>query len=65
MARVMPSNKEAEMSILGICFIDNSLVADICDEINEEMFFDDKNKFLFEAIRELHNNGIPRGRNTC
>ena len=58
MARVMPSNKEAEMSVLGICFIDNNLIQDICDEINSEMFFDEKNKYLFEAIKELHDNGI-------
>ena len=40
MARVMPSNKEAEMSVLGICFIDDSLITNICDELNEEVFFD-------------------------
>lgn len=59
MARVMPSNKEAEMSVLGICFIDNNLVSDICESINTDMFFDERNKYLFEAINELHNNGIP------
>lgn len=59
MARVMPSNKEAEMSVLGVTFIDNSLVDDICEELNSDMFFDEKNKFLFEAIEELHKNGIP------
>ena len=59
MARVMPSNKEAEMSVLGICFIDNNLVSDICEEVNSDMFFDERNKFLFEAIKELHNNNIP------
>jgi len=59
MARVMPSNKEAEMSVLGVTFIDNSLVDSICEEVNSDMFFDEKNKYLFEAITELHNNGIP------
>ena len=59
MARVMPSNKEAEMSVLGVTFIDNSLVDKICEEVNSDMFFDEKNKFLFEAIEELHKNGIP------
>ncbi len=59
MARVMPSNKEAEMSVLGITFIDNSLVDNICEEVNAEMFFDEKNRFLFEAIYELYNNNIP------
>jgi replicative DNA helicase len=59
MARVMPSNKEAEMSILGICFIDNNLVTDICEELTPDMFFDEKNKYLFEAITDLHNSSIP------
>lgn len=59
MARVMPSNKEAEMSVLGVAFIDNSLVDKICEEVNSDMFFDEKNKYLFEAIEELHKNGIP------
>jgi len=59
MARVMPSNKEAEMSVLGVTFIDNSLVDKICEEINSDMFFDEKNKHLFEAIAELHKNGLP------
>lgn len=59
MARVMPSNKEAEMSVLGVTFIDNSLVDKICEEVNSDMFFDEKNKYLFEAIEELHKNGIP------
>lgn len=58
MARVMPSNNEAEMSVLGICFIDNSLITEICDEINEDMFFDERNKFLFSAIKELFDNNI-------
>ena len=59
MARVMPSNKEAEISILGICFIDNSLVGDICEALNSDMFFEEKNKYLFEAISELYNNNKP------
>jgi len=59
MARVMPSNKEAEMSVLGVTFIDNSLVDKICEEVNSDMFFDEKKKYLFEAIEELHKEGLP------
>ncbi len=59
MPRVMPSNKEAEMSVLGVIFLDNSLVDSICDEVNADMFFDERNKILFEAITELHDGGIP------
>ncbi len=59
MARTMPANKEAEMSVLGICFIDNSLVGDICEQVNEDMFYDERNKYLFEAIKELNTNNVP------
>ena len=59
MARVMPSNKEAEMSVIGVMFIDSSLIDNICEEIRADMFFDERNKFLFEAINELHKNGMP------
>ena len=59
MARVMPSNKEAEMSVLGICFIDNNLVSEICESVGTEMFFDERNKYLFEAINELYKNNVP------
>ena len=57
MARVMPSNKEAEMSVLGISFIDNNLIDDITDILTPDMFFDERNRYLFEAIKELHDNG--------
>lgn len=58
MARVMPNNKEAEMSVLGVAFLDNSLIDDIADNLTSEMFFDERNKFLFEAIKELHDNNV-------
>ena len=47
------------MSVLGVAFIDNSLVDTIVEEINSDMFFDERNKYLFEAIKELHDNNIP------
>ncbi len=59
MARVMPSNKEAEMSVLGVAFLDSNLVDVICEEVTSDMFFDERNKFIFEAISELHMNNIP------
>lgn len=58
MARVMPNNKEAEMSVLGVTFIDNSLIDDIVDTLTPDMFFDERNRYLFEAIKELHNNSV-------
>lgn len=59
MARIMPSNNEAEMSILGICFLDKYLLDKICESINSDMFYDERNKYLFETINDLHKENIP------
>ncbi len=64
MARVMPSNKEAEMSILGICFLDNYLLERVCESLTVDMFYDERNRNLFEVINEMHNNNIPIDANT-
>lgn len=59
MARTMPQNQEAEMCILGIAFLDKYLLDKICDSLNVDMFYDERNKYLFEAINDLHNEDIP------
>lgn len=59
MARVMPHNQEAEMSVLGVAFIANSQIDKICDSITEDMFFDERNKCIFNAICSLHEARIP------
>ena len=59
MARALPFNNEAEMSVLGIAFISNDEVDKICESVNEDMFFDEKNKCLFNAIKSLHDQKIP------
>ena len=64
MARVMPSNNEAEMSILGICFLDKYLLERVCESLTVDMFYDERNKNLFEVINEMHNNNIPIDANT-
>ncbi len=59
MARVMPSNNEAEMSVLGVAFINKYDVDRICEEMFPEMFYDNRNKVLFNAIVELHKINEP------
>ena len=59
MARVMPANREAEMSIIGVIFLDNSLMDTINDQVNSDMFFDERNKYLYDAIIELYENHLP------
>ncbi len=59
MARRMPQNLEAEMSVLGVAFINSYDVNKIVEEITSDMFFDERNKFIFNAIKSLHDSKIP------
>lgn len=59
MARAMPNNLEAEMSVLGCAFFGGNLVDKIVEEMHAEMFFDERNKVLFNAIVQLHNEKNP------
>jgi len=59
MARKMPQNLDAEMSVLGVCFLDNSFISKILEEVQEDMFYSDANKKIFLAIKSLYTNGIP------
>lgn len=58
-ARQMPQNLEAEMSVLGVAFINQYSIEKISEELTSDMFFDEKNRYIFEAIIELHKNNIP------
>lgn len=58
-SRQMPQNLEAEMSVLGVAFINQYSIEKISEELTSDMFFDEKNRYIFEAIMELHKNGIP------
>ncbi len=57
MELVTPHNLEAEMAVLGSIFIDESLVAEIIDELYPEDFYDNKNKIIFNTIVSLYNEG--------
>lgn len=58
-SRVMPNNIEAEMNILGITFLDRISLNKICEEVNRDMFFDEKNKLIFDTILDMYKNNIP------
>ena len=57
--RKMPQNLEAEMSVLGVAFLNKSSLAKICEELYPEMFYSEANKKLFEAIKSCYENHIP------
>lgn len=59
MARKMPQNLEAEMSVLGVAFINAYDVNKIVEEVTVDMFFDERNRHIFNAIKNLHDNKVP------
>ena len=59
MARRMPANLEAEMSVLGVAFINNNDVEKIVEEVTSDMFYDERNKHIFSAIKSLHDEATP------
>ena len=57
--RVMPQNIEAEMSVLGVAFINPGAMESIMENLNEDMFFSEANKKVFQALSELYKNRTP------
>ena len=39
MERKLPQNLEAEMSILGACFLSSYAIDKVCEEVTPDMFF--------------------------
>ena len=58
-ARKMPQNLEAEMSVLGVAFLNKNALVKICEELYSDMFYSDANKKLFEAIKSLYDAKVP------
>ncbi|HAB67579.1 MAG TPA: replicative DNA helicase [Firmicutes bacterium] len=58
-ARQMPQNIEAEMSVLGVAFLNKNALTKICEELYPEMFYSDANRKLFEAIKTCYEEKIP------
>ncbi|MBE6154557.1 MAG: replicative DNA helicase [Firmicutes bacterium] len=57
--RALPNDLEAEMSVLGVAFLDKFALEKISDQVTEDMFFNDKNRIIFNAIVNLYKNGNP------
>jgi len=58
-ARALPNDLEAEMSVLGVAFLNQDALEKISDEVTEEMFYSDKNRTIFNAIVSLYKNNSP------
>ena len=58
-SRALPSDIEAEMSVLGVSFLNKESLEKISDEVTEDMFYSDKSRTIFKAIINLYKNGDP------
>ena len=58
-SRKMPQNLEAEMSVLGVCFLNKNALTKVCEELYDDVFYSEQNKKLFEAIKSCYDNKIP------
>ena len=52
--RKMPQNLDAEMSVLGVAFLDKYALEKIMEEVDASMFYSDANKKIFLALQELY-----------
>ena len=58
-AKQMPQNKEAEMSVLGVCFLNKYALEKVVEEVDASMFYNDANGKIFSALVELHKSSTP------
>ncbi len=59
MSKKMPFSLDAEQSVLGVAFLNSYEIDRICEEMNVDMFFDPRNKLIYNAICELNRNKTP------
>lgn len=59
MNRVMPHNLEAEMSVLGVAFLNPYALEKIIENVTEDMFFSEANRKIYLALVELYKTNIP------
>ncbi len=55
----MPQNNDAEMSVLGACFLSKVALEKVIEEVDEKMFYNEANQKIFTAIKSLHDQIIP------
>ncbi len=56
--RTLPHDHDAEASVLGGIFIENTALS-LVDNLELEAFYDHRHKVVFQAMRNLHAVGIP------
>ena len=58
-ARTLPNNLEAEMSVLGVAFLNPYAMEKITEDVTEDMFYDERNKKIFQALTSLYKENTP------
>lgn len=56
---IPPQNLDAEISLLGSILIDSDAIVKIADQISKSDFYDQKNGFIYEAIKQLYEKHSP------
>ena len=57
--RKMPQNLDAEMSVLGVAFLDKYALEKIIEEVDASMFYSEANRKVFLALNELYKTRTP------
>lgn len=57
--RALPYDNDAEMSVLGVAFLNKESLEIIHDEVTEDMFYNEKNRIIFRAIINLYKEKTP------
>jgi replicative DNA helicase len=57
--RLPPQNLEAEMSVLGAIFLDNSVTVNVASILSVADFFREKHRLIYQAIVKLHQDNDP------
>lgn len=57
--REEPKNLEAEMCLLGCAFLSSLALEKISEELTSDMFYDEKNRIIFNAMVEIQKNKSP------
>ncbi len=57
--RELPHNLEAEMSVLGACFLSKEALTNVVETLNEDAFYENKNAKVFKALTSLVDQKIP------
>ena len=55
--RIVPRNLEAEGAVIGSMMIDAQCIPSVITEVNASDFYLQKSRLMFEAIKDLHDQG--------